>query len=155
MVSKRSHSQRKDPQPRKGERVVFRARDLWYEEPFTTMEEYLARPLELKTKTKQEEEFICGPISVPWLCRAAEISPGAAYLGLITCHLTKLRQGPAVLTATTCQKYCIPQRSMRRLLQELEHAGLVCVVRQQSRAPRVTVVPLVSGVTTGTCPGPE
>jgi hypothetical protein len=149
MVSRRSPSQRQDPQPRKNEKVAFRARDLREEEPFTTMDEYLSRPLELKTTTRQEEEFICGPIPVPWLRRAADISLSAAYLASIICHLTKLRQGPAVFTATACQKYHIPQRTARRLLRELEHAGLVCVVRQQSRAPRVTVVPLVSGVATG------
>jgi hypothetical protein len=89
-----------------------------------------------------EPERVLGPIPIPWLCLAADISGTAAYLGVICWHLTKLRKGPVALTPTVCEKYHIPLRSRSRLLFQLEDAGLVLVERKPSHAPRVTLVSL-------------
>ena len=104
------------------------------------LDELLSQPPPAIEPPESRPEFIRGPIPIPWVQFAAQLSPAAAYLGVILWHVARLRKGSIRLTEALCTKYGIPPRSARRLLRSLESAGLVRVERRRSRAAQVSIV---------------
>jgi hypothetical protein len=125
----------------RNERLAFRASELEIDpETFRSVDDFLSRPIRLKVERDKGGEFIGGPIPVSWIKRAAEVSPAAAYVGILLWHLTRLRKGAVAMTHAVSLKYGLCPRTTRRLLLMLASKGLVRLESNGYRAMRVSLV---------------
>lgn len=88
------------------------------------------------------ERFVCGPIPYLWLQAALALGGKSANLAWAIWWLLGVERSNGVrLTSRVLQDFDISPRTSRRLLKQLEQAGLVKVDRQRGRGPTVTVLP--------------
>ncbi len=94
-----------------------------------------------KRKSKSEQ-YISGPIPVPWIVAAGTLPGRAVQVALALWYRHRLdRGGPTVLSRTLLKQFAIGRTTAWRGLRALETAGLVEVDRQRGRAPRVVILP--------------
>jgi hypothetical protein len=94
---------------------------------------------------KRGQEFLCGPVPLPWLRRAATLRGKALAVGIalwFKAGVTKRAEVRA--TGTLWEKIGIHRKSAYRGLSALETAGLITVVRHAGRAPIVTILEVTS-----------
>jgi hypothetical protein len=94
---------------------------------------------------KRGQEFLCGPVPLPWLRQAAMLRGKALAVGIalwFKAGVTKRREVKA--TGTLWGKLGIHRKSAYRGLSALETSGLITVVRHAGRAPVVTIVEVAS-----------
>lgn len=84
---------------------------------------------------KRGQEFLCGPVPLPWLRQAATLRGKALAVGIALWFKA---------TGTLWGKLGIHRKSAYRGLSALETAGLITVVRHAGRAPVVTIVEVAS-----------
>ena len=124
--------------PKKNERLLSRGNEIVPEQfASKSIEEILSTPIQTRRQSYQRGEFLLGPIPIPWLSAAAEVSLGAGYLAAILWHLVKMRQAPAVISHTTLQRYGIEPRQGLRLLRMLADKGLIRLEMVVGKSPRV------------------
>jgi DNA-binding transcriptional ArsR family regulator len=89
-------------------------------------------------------EFICGPVPLSWLNRASRlrgqkvlaVSLAIWFLVGLKCQKKNLK-----LTRAILKRFGVSDRSTKsRTLDLLEGAGLISVVKQQGKNPRVTLI---------------
>jgi hypothetical protein len=125
----------------RNERLVFRGDEVDMDpDNFRSIDDFLSRPISLKVERSKGGEFICGPIPVSWIKLAAEVSPAAAYVGILLWHLIRLRKGPVTMTYAVSLRYGLCPRTVHRLLRGLANAGLVRLEFNGRRAVRVSLV---------------
>lgn len=87
------------------------------------------------------EQFLKGPIPLNWLARAADLPGKALQLSLALWYRAGLeKRGDIVLGNAVCAQFGVDRHAKRRALMALEQAGLVEVVREQGKNPKVTLL---------------
>ena len=124
--------------PKKNERLIARGNEVFPEQfAAKSIEEILSTPIQTRRQSYQRGEVLLGPIPIPWLTTAAEVSLGTGYLAVILWHLVKMRQAPAVISRKTLQRYGIEPRQGLRRLHALADKGLIRLEIVKGKSPRV------------------
>lgn len=104
-------------------------------------------------RRKSGDEFLRGPIPLPWLARAAALRGKALAVGIAIWFKHGATKGkPVKASASLLDKLKVNRKSGYRALESLESAGLINVQRQAGRAPIVNIV-AVSPAPDGTISG--
>jgi hypothetical protein len=96
-----------------------------------------------RTKNRLTCRFLRGPIPLPWLLKAAELSGKTPLkLGLALHFQAGLENSKSELRLTTKLKneFRIPVRSARLAVKKLEAAGLIAVERKAGQCLKVTIL---------------
>jgi len=96
-----------------------------------------------RTNPRLAEPFLCGPIPLAWLQRAATLSrSNAIKVGLVLHYLAGLakKSEGLVLTVERCKPRGLLRKSAQSGLRDLERASLVRVQRVNGRAARVDIL---------------
>jgi hypothetical protein len=89
----------------------------------------------------RQAHFLRGPISMPWLERAARLPGRALHVALAIRHQSALQRGRTVpLPNKQLAAFGVDRDAKRRGLLGLETAGLVIVERKSGCNPIVTIV---------------
>ena len=90
----------------------------------------------------QGDGFLKGPIPLDWLSRCRDISSAAFILGIAAWHSAALhrRQEDLPLTPSILRPFRIAERTMSRVLTQLEAAGLLTARCERGRSPRVSLL---------------
>ncbi len=93
-----------------------------------------------RPRTRHGEQFIAGPIPLPWITAAAALPGKAMQTAMAIWFLAGVRRSSCV-TLTTClvKKFSVLPDAKRRALKALEKAGLIQVDRGRGRNPIVTI----------------
>ena len=92
---------------------------------------------------RRQGRFLKGPISMPWLERAARLPGRALHVALALHHQSALKRSATVkLSNKQLAEFGVDRDAKRRGLVALENAGLVIVERKPGRVPMVTIVEL-------------
>jgi len=98
-----------------------------------------------KSKTSREriqgEEFLAGPIRIPWLEVAAKL-PGAAFqIAVLLRHHKNLKRTDTVkLSNKAVEQFGVSPDAKRRALIALQDAGLITMSSATGRSPIVTLI---------------
>ena len=85
--------------------------------------------------------FLCGPIPLDWLGRAAAVPGRALHVGLAIWFRVGCEKSDTVrLTRKNLDRFKVGRHAGYRGLLALEKAGLVKVVRHPGRCPVVTLI---------------
>lgn len=105
----------------------------------------VADPFDLEVSDEQfeaaqsrREPFLAGPIPWRWLTRAMALPGRACAVGLEIWHVAGLTKSRTV--SVNLSRMPFDRSAAGRGLAELEHAGLVTVLRVPGRKPRITIV---------------
>jgi hypothetical protein len=91
---------------------------------------------------KAGQQFLKGPVPLPWLAAAARLPGRTLHVGIALWYLAGLRKTQTVtLSNKTLSQFGVDRHAKRRALEQLEAADLVKVDRQENRNPRVTILP--------------
>jgi hypothetical protein len=92
---------------------------------------------------RPRQEFIRGPLPVPWLAQAAAL-PGRALAVALAIWFRSGIEGSRTVTLfpSAIEKFKVNRFSAYRALAALEQAGLIAVTRQRGRSPSVTIIDL-------------
>lgn len=103
---------------------------------------YSDKPSRSKIPRHQSnEKFLKGPIPLNWVSKAVQLSGSAWPVGTAIWYLVGLTQSPTVkLTQATLNLFGISRYSKYRALDELETAGLICVISKRGKNPLITVL---------------
>lgn len=101
----------------------------------------------LKRRRNQEgrrsEEFLCGPVPMPWLTLAMRLSGGSPIkVGLLLWFRSGIlrRRTDIPLSRKLLDRAGLPPRTAHDALRQLEKARLVNVSRGRGRCPRVDIL---------------
>ena len=105
-----------------------------------------AKSVDQKEKKKILGEFLKGPIPLPWLTVAAQLSGKAPVaVGLAIWFESGRRKSNEVkLTTAILQRFAVKRKSKYSALKSLEDAGLIRVRREPRKNPVVTILEVVS-----------
>lgn len=93
------------------------------------------------SQQKVKWQFIRGPISLHWICRASQLPGKALHVGLMLWYLAGVTKSKEVLVSNTkLSGWGISRHQKARALSALERAGLVKVKRGTGRNPRVYIL---------------
>ncbi len=98
-----------------------------------------------KSKTSRErikgEEFLAGPIRIPWLEAAAKL-PGAAFkIAVLLRHHKNLKRTDTMkLSNKAVERFGVSPDAKRRALIALQDAGLITMSSATGRSPIVTLI---------------
>ena len=94
-------------------------------------------------KHKAGERFVRGPIPYEWLRLALNIGNKTGNLALAIWFLVGVKgSNPILLTPHVLKDFSISPRSARRILSQLETAGLIRMDRKRGRSPLITLLDL-------------
>jgi hypothetical protein len=89
-----------------------------------------------------EERFLRGPISWPWLVRAARLPGRALHVALVLQQQKGWRGCDSfTFTLTRVRELGLDEQAARRGLRELEAARLIALARKPGRGLLVTILP--------------
>lgn len=98
-------------------------------------------------RRKQQEEvraqlFLKGPIPLPWLIRARTCGLLSVVVGLLLWFVAGCRRRSTDLTVSSkqFQAFDLSRQTFSKGLKKLEDAGLVSVIRQPGKKPRITIL---------------
>jgi hypothetical protein len=92
--------------------------------------------------TVSEERFLRGPISWPWLVRAARLPGRALHVALVLQQQKGWRNSDSfTFTLTRMQELGLDEQAARRGLRALEVAKLIALARKPGRGLLVTILP--------------
>ena len=95
-------------------------------------------------------QFLKGPISMPWLEKAARLPGRALHVALAVRHQSALKRSSTVtLPNKQLVEFGVDRDTKRRGLAALEAAGLLIVERKPGRNPIVTIVEVSELVRSG------
>lgn len=105
-----------------------------------------AKSVDQKEKKKILGEFLKGPIPLPWLTVAAQLSGKAPVaVGLAIWFESGRRKSNEVkLTTAILQRFAVKRKSKYSALKSLEDAGLIRVRREPRKNPMVTILEVFS-----------
>lgn len=105
-----------------------------------------AKSFDQKEKKKILGEFLKGPIPLPWLTAAAQLSGKAPVaVGLaIWFEAGRRKSNEVKLTSAILQRFAIKRKSKYSALKSLEDAGLIRVRREPRKNPMVTILEVFS-----------
>ena len=87
------------------------------------------------------EEFLKGPIPLPWLQRAATLPGKALATSLALWFMAGLTKNRTVkLSRAVAERFNVGRKATARCLRLLENADLVSVKRHPGRCPVVTIL---------------
>lgn len=87
------------------------------------------------------EKFLKGPIPLNWISKAIQLSGSVWPVSTAIWYLVGLTHSPTVkLTQATLNLFGISRYSKYRALDELETAGLICVISKRGKNPLITVL---------------
>jgi len=100
------------------------------------------KPTYLKIPRHQgNEKFLKGPIPLNWISKAIQLSGSVWPVSTAIWYLVGLTHSPTVkLTQATLNLFGISRYSKYRALDELETAGLICVISKRGKNPLITVL---------------
>jgi hypothetical protein len=88
----------------------------------------------------RREKFLCGPVPLAWINKAAELPGKALAVGLALWFLRGCQKRRTVrLTRRTLERFAVKRKPGYLGLQKLEAAGLVRVLRRVGTSPIVTI----------------
>ena len=97
-------------------------------------------PLVKKRRKKRTEMFICGPIPLWWITKAAGMEGKTLHVGMTLWFLSGLKRSrKVVLSQLKLRLFDVSRQASYRALSRLESAGLVSVERHQGRNPIVFI----------------
>jgi hypothetical protein len=89
-----------------------------------------------------EERFLRGPVSWPWLVRAARLPGRALHVALVLQQQKGWRNSESfTFTLTRMQELGLDEQAARRGLRELQAARLIALARKPGRGLLVTILP--------------
>ena len=83
--------------------------------------------------------FLKGPIPLGWVTRAARLPGKSLHVALAIWFKHGLGEKEVSLTPNLLRQFGVAPRTARRLLEGLEEAGVVQLVKRNGRCPRATV----------------
>jgi DNA-binding transcriptional ArsR family regulator len=87
------------------------------------------------------DQFIAGPIGVPWVREAGRLGIKALLVGLLLWYLKGLRKSNTFTVSNLMAKeWGIAPDAKSRALKKLEKAGLISIERRGKRSPQVTLL---------------
>ena len=97
------------------------------------------RPIQ-KRSGKRSKMFICGPIPLGWITKAAGGEGKTLHVSIALWFLAGLKRSHEVaLPQSTLRRFGVSRQASYRALLRLEDAGLVSVDRHPGRSPIVTI----------------
>ncbi len=103
--------------------------------------EWPARPPKRRSRQKRRGEFLQGPISWAWLCRAGQLGGKTLGVALTLQHLASLERKRSVKwRPVKAREMGIGRRASYSGLESLENVGLIEVERHRGRCPLVTIL---------------
>ena len=94
-----------------------------------------------KKLTQKGQQFLKGPIPLPWLCKAAHL-PGKAVIVALAIHyragVLKRRKG-ITLSRSVLSRFGVGRNAGYRGVTALEQVGLITAERKRGRCPRITI----------------
>src|SRR5689334_1753578 len=101
----------------------------------------LPAPRHGSVTVRAHSQFLKGPISMPWLEKAARLPGRALHVALALRHQSALKRSQTVtLPNRQLAEFGLDRDAKRRGLAALENARLVIVERKPGRNPIVTIV---------------
>src|SRR4029453_11788486 len=92
-------------------------------------------------RPSQGEKFLKGPIPWRWLRRAAQAQGQAVHVSLVVWFFVGIEKTNTIkLSSKALAELGVSRWAAQRALRALEKLGLVTVVRQRGRQPRVTLL---------------
>lgn len=89
---------------------------------------------------RQQAEFVCGPIPVDWIARAAALPGRALAVGLAVWFVDGTRRSNKAVCDSLLTRFGVSRWAGYRGLRALEQGGLVTVDRHRGRCPRVAIL---------------
>lgn len=90
---------------------------------------------------KRYNKFIKGPLPLDWFMQAAKLQGKAMNIALALWYLSGLNKTATIkLTHRILSNFDVSPRTSYRVLEQMEKAGLISVVRHQGRSPLVTLI---------------
>ena len=97
-------------------------------------------PLVKKRSKKRSKMFICGPIPLGWITKAACVEGKTLHVAIALWFLAGLKRSHKVaLPQSTLKRFGVSRQASYRALLRLEDAGLVSVDRHPGRNAIVTI----------------
>ena len=92
-------------------------------------------------RSKRSQQFLKGPVPMPWLDRAANLPGKALAVGLAIWRLSGAMKSPTVRLSNTEVKYLgVDRFAKARALRLLQEAGLLAVQQKRGQLPLVTLL---------------
>ena len=98
------------------------------------------RPIQ-KRSGRRSKMFICGPIPLGWITKAAGVEGKTLHVAIALWFLAGLKRSHKVaLPRSTLRRFGVSRQASYRALLRLEDAGLVSVDRHPGRNAIVTIL---------------
>jgi hypothetical protein len=100
---------------------------------------------------RQAQQFVRGPLPMPWLERAARLPGKALAVGLLIWFVTGMKKedGPIKLSTGLLRRFDIGRKASGRALTALQRAGLISAQRGRGRLPHVKILALRAALVDG------
>jgi hypothetical protein len=90
---------------------------------------------------KEREDFLNGPVPLPWLKAAAQLPGRSLHVGMVLWYAAGLSGSVSVhLSNTLCLRFGLDRNAKYRGLRSLGDARLVAVRHKRGRSPLVTIL---------------
>jgi hypothetical protein len=99
------------------------------------------KPPKKSRKPRLNDNFLKGPIPIPWFIKASALPGKASQIGVVLWYLSGLRKNDTVILANgLLEKFHVGRKAKYRGLRALEGAGLIAVEEREDRNPSVTII---------------
>ena len=106
-----------------------------------TTARFLSSPRSKPPRPKKGDRFLCGPIPLNWLSRAAALPGRSLHVAIVVWFMAGLKKTNVVSISNVISlQFGLDRNAKYRALEWLESANLITVERRAGRAPIVTIL---------------